>query len=100
MTENKLGIERYIEVAHDQIKVLLGDVTGLRGDINKLDNRLGQLEIRIVNLDKLMDKMDRTYLDERYIDKATFIPVQKLVYGAVGMILLAVLGGLVALVLR
>lgn len=39
-------------------------------------------------------------LDEHYITKAEFEPVRNIVYGMVGVILLAVIGALVTLVVR
>ncbi len=39
-------------------------------------------------------------LDNKYVSKETFIPVQNLVYGMVGTMLIAVVGGLMALLLN
>lgn len=39
-------------------------------------------------------------LDARYVTKERFTPVEKVVYGLVGAVLMSVLGGLLALVIR
>ena len=47
------------------------------------------------DLDKIMDK-----LDKNYVTKAEFAPVQKIVYGMVGILATSVLIALLALVIR
>jgi hypothetical protein len=39
-------------------------------------------------------------LDDHYVTKDQFAPIQRLVYGLVGLILIAVVGAILALVLR
>ena len=39
-------------------------------------------------------------LESEYITKAEFAPIQKIVYGMVGLILVGVIGALITLVLR
>lgn len=38
-------------------------------------------------------------IDEKYVSKEAFVPVQRIVYGAAGLILITVLGAVVALVI-
>lgn len=47
------------------------------------------------DLDKIMEKLDRNY-----VTKEEFVPVQRLVYGVVGLILTSVVVALVALVIQ
>jgi thiosulfate reductase cytochrome b subunit len=47
------------------------------------------------DLDKIMDR-----LDNNFVKREEFVPVQRLVYGVVGLILTSVIVALIALVLR
>lgn len=42
----------------------------------------------------------RTKLENNYVTKEAFIPVQRIVYGLVSLIIIAVLGALLSLVLK
>jgi thiosulfate reductase cytochrome b subunit len=47
------------------------------------------------DLDKIMER-----LDNNFVKREEFVPVQRLVYGVVGLILTSVIVALIALVLR
>jgi len=51
---------------------------------------------------ELRDKLDdfKDWADKRFVSKQEFVPVQKVVYGLVGATSLAVLGALIAIVLK
>lgn len=66
-------------------------------------------EVNKTNIEVLITKMDyvqadvrdiKHKLDAEYVTKDQFEPVKKVVYGMVSVILLAVVGALVALVVR
>lgn len=68
--------------------VLASDIHHIQLDILEIKNSLGKDITEI-----------KTTLEKNYITKAEFRPVQKVVYGLVGAILLAVVGELLALVI-
>lgn len=52
----------------------------------------------LIELTKLRSSVDTVAKD--YVKRSEFEPIQKLVYGVVGLILIAVMSGVVALVLQ
>lgn len=52
-----------------------------------------------VNIAKLPEKLRETF-DKHYVSKDSFKPIQKVVYGLVGAILLGIVVALLALVIR
>lgn len=54
---------------------------------------------QLENLIKIVDKID-VRLESDYITRQEFDPIKKVVYGVVSLILVAVVGALVALVIR
>ena len=67
--------------------------------LEKLDKLETTLEAHVSSaeekLERIMNKME-----ERYVTKESFNPVQKIVYGMVGAVMLSVLGALLALVIQ
>ena len=62
------------------------------------------IEVRLARIDERSKGMSadilsiRLMLESNYVTQKEFAPIQKLVYGIVGCVLLTVLGGLLALV--
>ena len=46
------------------------------------------------------NREDHQQIKEKYVTKDRFLPVEKIVYGGVGLILLTVVGALIATVVR
>ena len=46
------------------------------------------------------NREDHQQIKEKYVTKDRFLPVEKIVYGGVGLILLIVVGALIATVVR
>lgn len=57
-----------------------------------IENRLGNIEEKVGHID--------SQIGNNYITKAEFEPVKKLVYGLVSLILVAVVGAIMALVIK
>jgi len=64
--------------------------------IDELKDKIQRLEVNLVGLPKkIIDEMD-----DKYVSKDSFFPIQKLVYGLVGAVLIAVIGGVMALIMK
>jgi len=64
--------------------------------IDEVKDKIQRLEVNIVGLPKkIIDEMDN-----KYVSKDSFFPIQKLVYGLVGAVLIAVIGGAMALIMK
>jgi hypothetical protein len=64
--------------------------------IDEVKDKIQRLEVNIVGLPKkIIDEMD-----DKYVSKDSFFPIQKLVYGLVGAVLIAVIGGVMALIMK
>ena len=46
------------------------------------------------------NREDHQQIKEKYVTKDRFLPIEKIVYGGVGLILLTVVGALIATVVR
>lgn len=68
-------------------------------EINGLTTNVAVLLNKMSNLETKVDKIDGK-LDAEYVTQDQFTPVKNIVYGLVSAILLAVIGALVALVLK
>lgn len=68
-------------------------------EINGLTTNVAVLLNKMSNLETKVDKID-VKLDAEYVTQDQFTPVKNIVYGLVSAILLAVIGALVALVLK
>lgn len=55
----------------------------LKQELNFIKNRLAAIELK---------------LDQKYVTRVEFDPIQRLVYGMVGLILISVVGALISLV--
>lgn len=69
----------------------------------KIETTEAKLSVRINDLEKrLSDRITNVEgdVDANFVSKETFTPVQKIVYGGVGLILVSVFGGLIALVVK
>lgn len=64
-----------------------------------IDSRLTAVEAKLDDMKEDLQEM-KELLRGEYITRAEFAPVRAVFYGMVGVILLAVMGALVALVLR
>jgi hypothetical protein len=67
--------------------------------LEKLDKIENRLDLHADRAEEQLTKIIE-FIDKKYVTKDSFSPVQKIVYGLVGAILLAVVGALVALVLK
>lgn len=81
-------------------------------NVQDLMSRLDELTSRVVSIESTRELLIR--IDERtmgimtemvnvkngYVRKEEFNPVQKIVYGLVGVILISVMGGILAIILR
>ncbi len=81
-------------------------------NVNDIMTRIDELTQRIVSIESTKELLIR--IDERtmgilsemnsikngYVRKEEFNPVQKIVYGLVGVILISVMGGILAIILR
>ena len=68
--------------------------------LQKLADQIGFIDqVHIPQIKNTLSKIERQ-LEEDYVNRSEFIPVQRIVYGMVGIILVAVLGALITLVLR
>ena len=67
--------------------------------MRKIDEIKKEVSEIKINLATLPEKLRETF-DEHYISKDSFKPIQKIVYGLVGAILLAVIVAILALVIR
>ena len=63
------------------------------------DRELGIIITKLSNVEKDIDEI-KTEMKKCYVSKEEFNPIKRLVYGAVGVILTAVLGAIVAFVIR
>jgi chaperonin cofactor prefoldin len=63
------------------------------------DVKLAVIQNDMQYLKEKLDKVD-TKLSSSYITKEEFEPIKRIVYGMVGLILVAVVGALVSLVLK
>jgi len=80
--------------------------TGTSSDIKmaltlqKLGDQIGVIEnVHIPQIKETLSKIEQQ-LEDDYVSRSEFMPVQRIVYGMVGIILVAVLGALITLVLR
>lgn len=73
-----------------ELDQIFAELRAMRADI---DHRLTTLEARF-------DALGLANLDEQYVRRSEFSPVQKVVYGLVGMVLVAVVTALVATVVN
>lgn len=64
-----------------------------------LVERLNQMNTQLVSIAAKLDGQDERY-DERYVTREEFWPVKAIVYGGAGIVLVAVVGALVAYVVR
>jgi len=69
--------------------MFMKEIKDIKKDVNEIKVDLASLP------EKLMDK-----LDDKYVSKDLFKPIQKLVYGLVGAILLGIVGAGLALILK
>jgi hypothetical protein len=65
-------------------------------DFNERGFTAAEVEI-LVRLERMSEKLDTISAD--YVKRMEFEPVQKLVYGLVGVVLIAVVGAIVALII-
>jgi hypothetical protein len=72
--------------------VIANDVAGIIAKAKVVDEDIKALRIEV--------KHDREEADRKYVSKQEFTLVEKIVYGASGLILLAVFGALITLVIR
>lgn len=68
-------------------------------DIQKLDVQIALLTEKIQNLTKVLDQ-NISDMKANYVTKEQFSPVQKVVYGLVSTILITVIAGVLALVIK
>jgi hypothetical protein len=67
---------------------------------------LTELAVKLNYIAKAVEEMKnqitelRDHLEEKYVSRAEFDPVKKIVFGGVGFVLVAVLGALVALIVK
>jgi hypothetical protein len=80
--------------------------TGMSSDIKmaltlqKLGDQIGVIEnVHLPQIKETLSKIEQQ-LEDDYVSRSEFMPVQRIVYGMVGIILVAVLGALITLVLR
>ena len=79
-----------LEFSH---KILCDDMTEVKLTIKKItENHLPHIQEAI---DKLPDK-----IGERFVSKERFFPIEKIVYGLVGLVLTSVFVALLALILK
>ena len=91
MEENIIFIKDSLAKNDEQHKEILTRIDHLGVTFQgKIQDKADQKEV-MVRFDKL---------DETYVSQETFRPIQKLIYGMVGAILLAFIGAVVALVLK
>lgn len=64
-------------------------------EVTQIAVMANDLKYVVKSVDMLGEK-----IDHNYVTKETFAPVQKIVYGVVGLILVSVIGAVIALVLR
>jgi len=60
-------------------------------------SRIPLLCASVINTNKAIEEIN-SKLDEKYVTKESFVPIQYLVYGLISMILVAVIGALLTLV--
>lgn len=63
-----------------------------------IQNDVGYLNKRFDSFEKKLDSVDEK-LNSHYVSKEEFEPIKKVVYGLVGLILIAVAGAVVSLVI-
>ena len=64
-----------------------------------MSERLARIDERTLLLLNKIEKVENT-LQTYYVTQQEFAPIKSIVYGMVGVILLAVVGGLVALLIK
>lgn len=69
--------------------ILMKEIKDIRKDVNDIKIKIAELP------EQLMEK-----LDERFVSKDSFRPIQKLVYSLVGAVLLGVVGAVLALIFK
>jgi hypothetical protein len=79
----------------DQHREIIGKIDGF---VKSADDRFAAKADHKEAIQKFKELSE--HIDDTYVTKDTFGPIQKLVYGLVGAILLAVLGAVVALILK
>ena len=73
--------------------------------IDKLSAQMEEVKTTLMDikyirrdLDEIKEKLEKN--NENYITKEQFLPIQRIVYGLVGLVLTSVCGALIALVVR
>ncbi|CAK0748904.1 hypothetical protein CCP3SC15_150006 [Gammaproteobacteria bacterium] len=64
----------------------------IRDAVTSMQIDIGYIKEKVVKIE--------TILEEKYVTKADFVPVQRIVYGMVGVILIGVLTAVITLVLK
>jgi hypothetical protein len=64
-----------------------------------LTERLGQMSKQLTDIAQHLGGLDEKY-DQRYVSREEFWPVKTIVYGGAAIVLIAVVGALVAVVIR
>jgi len=77
----------------------MSDPTNNLDSVQKLDVQIALLTEKIQNLTKVLDQ-NISDMKANYVTKEQFSPVQKVVYGLVSTILITVIAGVLALVIK
>ena len=65
----------------------------------RIDERTTSTNAMVLRIDKRVDELE-SKMDAQFVTQAEFAPIKKLIYGAVGLILVAVMGALITLVVK
>jgi len=81
--------------AHQLIKDIENQLTNVKSEVKDLDYRIQSLQTKAEQLEHSLDKVE-----SQLIPPSEYNIVKQLIFGAVGLILVAVVGALITLVVK
>lgn len=83
----------------ERTKAIQIDIIHLREEIKDKTDRLEDMIKTYKVENDATQKLNKKSVDDQYVSKETFIPVQRIVYGVVAIILTSVFGALLGIVI-
>jgi hypothetical protein len=87
-----------LEVLKRDLKYLSTEVSLGRTKMGEAERNIVRLEEKISGLTEALSSLDRA-LHGRYVSQVEFLPIKRLVYGGVGMVLTGVLAAVLGLII-
>jgi hypothetical protein len=86
-------------VADDPVERLRADMADLRHELHLMGLDTATMRNKLDNIERDVEKII-THADTHYVSLNRYMPVEKVLYGMVGLILVSFVGALLALVVR